>query len=473
MHNFGTTLKIFLRLESGGVHERHGLIGFLTTLAYTISAFCALTVASGTYMFVQRSHNVPTPLVQVIKDSISGSNEELLAANTQEISQVYVVLALVACTLLLLPLTGLASSAAKVGASARERTLATLRLLGLPAVNVTSLALFLALVQTLICLAVATGAWLVSLPLWQAISFQGKQIATGEMMLPWRLVAVVWLAQLAITTSATVTGLLRVHISPLGVTKRSAPKSVAIWRLFVFVAMLVAFPLISRHLMDNANTPIVIALGMIGIVALMIGAYNLVGPYALQILAFLGKSFSGPKGLIACRRIMDNPKAAWYQISSLSLLVTIAMVLTIGVTAFSGETQEPMAILIGEDLKTGALITLAFAIVLSLTLTALSQVMNVLSAAPQTRALTKMGMLPKQLNQVRAIELLLPLAFSLGSGYLLGIFLSSPLGSAAFQVSHLPVLSVMLVAFALAGGILLLLNQLQKNLLAKQIRNND
>src|SRR5699024_612106 len=83
---------------------------FLVVLAvrsFVISAFLALTVAGGTWMFVQRWRHPSTQI------------QDALGVDSSTVStflQGYVILAMVACALLVVPVLQLGAEAARLGA---------------------------------------------------------------------------------------------------------------------------------------------------------------------------------------------------------------------------------------------------------------------------------------------------------------------------------------------------------------------
>ena len=84
-------------------------LDLLAVIAFAVSAFLVLTVAGGTWMFVQRAENPPEQ-VRALLDSVPGSDEVLVA---------YVMLAAIACALLVAPVLNLGAGAARLGARGR------------------------------------------------------------------------------------------------------------------------------------------------------------------------------------------------------------------------------------------------------------------------------------------------------------------------------------------------------------------
>ncbi len=139
-----------------------------------------------------------------------------------------------------------------------------------------------------------------------------------------------------VTVLALISALLtlrRVAITPLGVTARTAQPLPTKWRVIVFLVVLVAAivlfknPQVLLHY-DEVTMYAVI----IGFIALCFALVNLIGSWVVTARA---RSRSRrPKDaatMIAMRRILDNPKRAWRNVSGIALAVFIA-----GITSICG-----------------------------------------------------------------------------------------------------------------------------------------
>lgn len=155
---------------------------------------------------------------------------------------IHVVLAIVACALLVIPVLNLGAGASRLGAQSRATRLASLRLIGMSGSQVLKMSMLETLIQAVIGTLLGTLLWLGSLPLWQGISFQGQTIAPQEMLLPFWLWGAVLLVIVFLAVISTIIGLRRVQISPLGVARRENPKKLKLWRLVFLVVAIIADP---------------------------------------------------------------------------------------------------------------------------------------------------------------------------------------------------------------------------------------
>lgn len=130
--------------------------------------------------------------------------------------------------------------------------------------------------------------------------------------------------------------LRRVTISPLGVTRRVAPKPVRAWRLIPLAAGLAElgyFVAAGRP----GTTPGQIQAFLPGILITMVGLV-IAGPYLTQLGSrFLARRAARPASLIAARRLSDNPQAGFRAISGLVLALFVTSVATSVIAAVAAD----------------------------------------------------------------------------------------------------------------------------------------
>src|SRR5699024_6806461 len=204
---------------------------------FAVSSLLTLTVVGGTWMFVSRMTDRPQAVIDALEIPPEYLDSQL---------QTYVVLAGIACALLVVPVLGLGAAAARLGARGRSRRLAALRLIGMTGSEVVRLSVVETVVQALVGSVIGVGLWLLTLPLWTALSFQGVPIGAGEMLAPWWLVALAVIAVLLLAALSTIVGLRRVRISPLGVAANQVPPRLKAWRLAVVVVAVGIFALLAN-----------------------------------------------------------------------------------------------------------------------------------------------------------------------------------------------------------------------------------
>lgn len=460
-----------LRLTRARFSAQQGetLLYFASVAAYTICGVLALAVASGTHMFYQRWQQP------------RGIHAELVV--TEPLGELllffYFMLAVIACALLVPSLASLSANAAVLGARARERRLAVLRLLGLSSGEVTRMSLADTAIQATLGSLLGAGLYLATVPGWQALELMAMPLTVAEMLPPW------WLALGVITTVILVGllsawwGLRRVRISPLGVSRLSSRPGLKWWRLAAFVAIF-AVALVGMQFLQagSVNTAYLL---LAAILMLSLWGINLVGPYLLQLLArpaVLGR----PALLWAARRVMANPKTTWRRVAGLGLLSFIAGYVSLMPIALNTQNKNVSEFVLASqwDLTKGVLLTLAIGLLLTATSIMISQASAVYERASQSIAMHKMGAPTALLTAASWLETLVPLALALVLGFSGGMVLSLPMMSYTSKLGLTSDFSgVVAVTLTLAIGVglsmlaLVLCQPLQRRILAEQRRATD
>lgn len=227
---------------------------------------------------------------------------------------------------LLLPVLILIATASRLSAARREERFAAMRLVGATPHQVSVISAVEAVVAAAAGVAAGFAFFLLLRPLLIQVPFTGQPLATGDLSLHWVDVAIVVIGvPLAAVVSARL-ALRRVQISPLGVTRRVTsrpPRIIRVVPLLVGIAVLAYF--------DAAGKPGAIGGQLLellfGFVLLVVGLV-LAGPWFTTAGArLMAKRASRPAALIAGRRLLDNPKAAFRFISGLviALFITSAV----------------------------------------------------------------------------------------------------------------------------------------------------
>ncbi len=457
-------LSLAPRLAIERVRGAHGgaVLDVLAIIAFTVSAFLTLTVAAGTWMFVQRWHHPPAQIRQSLG----------IDAPITEVLSVYVVLAAVACALLVVPVLNLGAAAARLGARGRAQRLASLRLIGMSGGQVVAMSVIETLVQAAAGAVIAAGLWLASLPAWQAVSFHGQPISPGELLMPWWLIIAVILAGLALAAASTVLGLQQVRISPLGVATQQTPRALRAWRLGVFLLAAVAYFVITQLLSTQTRYFELIGVAMI---LLVVAVVNLVGPWVLQLLARPGAITASVPRLIAMRRIIDDPRGAWRNISGIALLGMVAAFTAIMPTDPQTIGQDPGTFTLTGDVRTGAIITLAVSLLVAAVSTLVNQASLVVDRATESIAMDRAGFPRTIFAAIRRHHVLMPMITTLTLSVGIGLLLATP-----FMTSFpLEASGLLLVAATAAVGIILTLtaaeacHPLQHRVLEHTQRPND
>jgi hypothetical protein len=224
---------------------------------------------------------------------------------------------------LLLPVLILIATASRLSAARREQRFAAMRLVGATPHQISVVSAVEAVVAAVAGVAVGFGLFFVFRPLLYHVPFTGAPLAEGDLSL--HGIDIV-LAVIGVPIAAVVSARLalrRVQISPLGVQRRASsrpPRIVRIIPLLAGIAVLAYF--------DAAGKPD--AIGgqllelLVGFVLLVVGLV-FAGPWFTTAGArLMANRASRPSTLIAGRRLLDNPKAAFRFISGLVIALFVA-----------------------------------------------------------------------------------------------------------------------------------------------------
>ena len=223
---------------------------------------------------------------------------------------------------LLLPVLILIATASRLSAARREERFAAMRLVGATPRQISVVSAVEAVVAALAGVAVGFAFFFVFRPLLYRVPFTGAPLAEGDLSL--HSIDVV-LAVIGVPVAAVVSARLalrRVRISPLGVKRRAAsrpPRIARIIPLLAGIAVLAYF--------DAAGKPDAIGGQLLellaGFVLLVVGLV-FAGPWFTTAGArLMANRASRPSTLIAGRRLLDNPKAAFRFISGLVIALFI------------------------------------------------------------------------------------------------------------------------------------------------------
>ena len=240
------------------------------------------------------------------------------------------ILAAGACALLL-PVLVLIATASRLSAARREERFAAMRLVGATPHQISVIAAVEATVAALAGVAVGFALFFVFRPLLIHVPFTGAPLAPGDLSLRWLDVVLVVLGVPIVAAASARMALRRVRVSPLGVTRRASsvpPRIIRIVPLLAGIALLAYF--------DSAGKPKstgsqILEL-LVGLALILVGLV-LAGPWLTKVGSQLMANRAGrPAGLIAARRLLDNPRAAFRSISGLvlALFVTSAAIGALG-----------------------------------------------------------------------------------------------------------------------------------------------
>jgi len=245
----------------------------------------------------------------------------------------YQLLTLVATILMVVPLLVFGGAAARLTVARRDRRLAALRLVGATPWQVVAMTTAEAVLTAVAGALIGAGAYALSIPWISAIPLGGGSWYASDLwvgVLP--LLAVLAGVPLLVGVSA-LAGLRRVVVSPLGVARRQTPKSMTVLRAVGFAAVLIGFAVFGKG-------GIAIALFFVGLSFL---ALTLVGPWVVGVLGrIVAATARSPQRLLAGRRLVDDPRAAWRTVSGVALTGFVAGFLAL-VPALPGSAEHEPA----------------------------------------------------------------------------------------------------------------------------------
>jgi ABC-type antimicrobial peptide transport system permease subunit len=242
---------------------------------------------------------------------------------------------------LLLPVLILIATASRLSAARREERFAAMRLVGATPRQISLVSAVEAAVAAIAGVAVGFALFFAFRPLLYHVPFTGATLAERDLSLHWiDIVLTVMAVPVASVVSARL-ALRRVLISPLGVTRRASsrpPRIVRIIPLLAGIAVLAYFDSAGK---PGSNGGQLLEL-LVGFVLLVVGLV-LAGPWFTTAGSrLMVKRANRPAPLIAGRRLLDNPKAAFRFISGLviALFVTSALIGALSSIAADASTSS-------------------------------------------------------------------------------------------------------------------------------------
>ncbi|MEJ5920199.1 FtsX-like permease family protein [Corynebacterium sp. H78] len=434
----------------------------LAVLAVTVSTWAIMIVAGGTWMFVERWRD-PIPELEPLK--------------SQGVLEFYVFLALVACVFVIPTTMSLIAQSAVLGASGREQRLATLRLLGLSNGAVTRMTMVETAGQALLGIALGTILSVATAPFWALLTFQDVRISTWEVLLPWWGYPVVWFIVMLLALVASVIGLKRVLVTPLGVSKRDIPKALKWWRVIAFAVIVGAGVMYVNTFDPSAELASSEIFGFVFlalVLFVMVSSVNIIAPFMLQVLAWVSRIVPGKTAFVATRRVATNGKEAWRRVSAMTFLGVLLGYITL--MPMDGDEQFG-DLAIQRDLVPGVAITFIVGFIIMLMSTLLNQASTVYEQAPLTRALDFIGT-PFAFHRSVAIQqIFVPMlvmgALGFAFGYSIGYLTFGQFAEDTFTMRSVVIIGIFLASIVIATLMTAAVDPLRKQIIGRQVRRND
>jgi hypothetical protein len=231
----------------------------------------------------------------------------------------------------LFPVLIFIATATRLSAARREQRLAAMRLVGATRKQVSLLAAVESTAAAVLGVAAGFGIFfLLRVPV-ARIPFVGEPFFPAELSLSLPDIIAVAIGVPAAAAVAARLALRRVHISPLGVTRRATPKPPRAWRVVPLLAGLAELGFFAVH-GHPASIPGQIQAFVSSFAIIMVGLI-FAGPWLTMAVARLMARWTRHPGtLIAARRLADDPKAAFRAVSGLVLALFITTVAVVAIT---------------------------------------------------------------------------------------------------------------------------------------------
>ncbi len=226
---------------------------------------------------------------------------------------------------LLIPVLVLIGTATRLAAARREERFAAMRLVGATVRQVGVLASIEAVAGALLGTLIGIGGYGALHPTLAGLSLIGSRFFPAEITPTGRGYLTVLAGVPVAATLAALTSLYRVRVSPLGVARKvTSPRPTAV-RLLLLGAGITLFclPLLRdpRSVRQDPR-PAVFSLSLV-MLGLMVA-----GPWlTMQTARLLARTTRRGAGLLAARRLADNPRAAYRPVSGLVLAVMVGAAL--------------------------------------------------------------------------------------------------------------------------------------------------
>lgn len=418
-------------LLRGGPQDRVSQL--LPVGAFAVVTALALTVAGGAEFFA----NMPEPDPR------------------WPVRALYLGLTAVAVAILVVPLGTLGASAVRLSTRRRDTRLASLRLLGAP----TSLLRTLTVAEGALLAAAGTALGillhLVTAPLVGRLHFVGDRIGAVGVIPSWWLGGLTVLTVVGVAVLAGLLGLRRISITPLGVrTRQDAPPMRWLPLLLGAGLLVLVYQGMSSLAMLQGEGAMIGA--VLAMTTLAMGVLNLVGPPVLTLLGRIAlrrvRGARSAERLLALRSLLDDPRAAWRQVSGVAMVSFVSVVVGVGL-ALSDDTSPAGTTdaMILADLRTGVLLTVALAFTTLSAALAVHAAAQVFDRRGLFVSLELLGMSRRSIERARMRTALQPLVLVCLLGVGTGMVVTLPLAGFALLIDPL---TLVVVAGAPLAGLL-------------------
>jgi hypothetical protein len=232
---------------------------------------------------------------------------------------------------MLAPVLIFIATATRLSAARREQRFAAMRLVGATRRQVSLLAATESTAAAVLGVAAGFGIFFLLRAPVAGIPFLGEPFFPADMSLSLPDILAVAVGVPVAAAVAARLALRRVHISPLGVARRTTPRPPRAWRVLPLLAGLAELGFFVVHGTPASPAGEVWAL-LPGFLLIIVGLI-IAGPWLTMAAArVMARRTSRPGALIAARRLADDPKAAFRAVSGLVLALFVTTVAVVSIT---------------------------------------------------------------------------------------------------------------------------------------------
>lgn len=390
----------------------------LVGIAFFSCSTIFLTVAAGAWAFTDRPE-------------VTGYSE---------VAELYQLLAVFATVFLIVPAVSLGVASAKLSARRQDERLSTLSLLGAKRSTIRLIAVAEPFIPAAIGIVLGIGGYLLLAWPLSLVTFTGQPLGYQSLLMPVWLLAAVVIGLVLVCLLASLLGLRKITVSPLGVRTRSLERKFPLLRVItaiVLVLVVATAVFVSTQVEMAVTATIISSIATIGLALLLI---SVIGVLCIRIHAGItAKIARGPASVMAAGMIADAPGQYWQRVAGLAMITFIAVVGGAGTAMMrSGQgdlTAEERAVMgpyqyLGDDIFTGLLLTLAIAFALVIVSATINQAADILDRAGTYRELHAAGMPQAMMHRVTVNAVMSPILLVTVVSLLLGGLLAGLMASA-------------------------------------------
>jgi hypothetical protein len=243
---------------------------------------------------------------------------------------------------MLAPVLIFIATATRLSAARREQRFAAMRLVGATRRQVSLLAATESTAGAVLGVAAGFGIFFLLRAPVAGIPFLGQPFFPADMSLSLADILAVAIGVPVAAAVAARLALRRVHISPLGVARRTTPRPPQAWRVLPLLAGLAELGFfVVRGTPASVGGEVWALLS--GFLLIIVGLI-IAGPWLTMAAArVMARRTSRPAALIAARRLADDPRAAFRAVSGLVLALFITTVAVVNITTQDAKDSTQFA----------------------------------------------------------------------------------------------------------------------------------